>query len=42
MAMDTYPLGSAYPYAYPRDKIIPVKKLVSALGYEILPTSISA
>lgn len=38
MATGMYPLGSAYPYPYPRDKIIPVKKkLVPVYGYEIVP-----
>jgi hypothetical protein len=29
-------LDSAYPYLYSQDKIIPVKKLIPACGYEII------
>jgi hypothetical protein len=37
MATGTYPMGSAYSYLYPRDKIIPIKNPMSAHGYEIVP-----
>jgi hypothetical protein len=32
-----YPLGSAYPYPYPRDKIIPVKKNHTRAGMKLYP-----